>query len=61
MIELSSSVKKRPVEMLLDSGAIGNLIAGAMAIALKLQAQDDEVFHELTLADGTVLLIVWYV
>ena len=61
MIELSSSVKKRLVKMLLDSSAIGNFISDAMATALKLQIQDDEDFHELTLADGTIVPTAGYV
>ena len=61
MIELSSSVKKRPVKMLLESGTTGNFILDAMATALKLQVQDDEDFHELTLANGTVMPIAGYV
>ena len=36
MIELSNSVKKRPVKMLLDSGGTSNFISDAMATALKL-------------------------
>ena len=55
------SVKKRPVKMLLDSGANGNFISDAMATALKLQVQEDEDFHELTLVDGTVGLITVYI
>ena len=54
-MELSSSVQKRPVKMLLDSSATSNFISDAMAIALKLQVQKDEDIHELTLGDGTIL------
>ena len=32
-----------------------------MATALKLQVQDDEDFHELTLADGTIVPTTGYV
>ena len=61
MIELSSLVKKPQVKMLLDSGATNNFISDAMATALKLQVQEDEEFHELTLADGTIVLTVGHV
>ena len=47
--------------MLLDSGAIGNIISDTMAIALKLQVQEDEDFHELMLADGIVVPTARYV
>ena len=61
VIELSSSVKKRLVKMLLDLGATSTFISDAMATALKLQIQDDEDFHELTLADGIVVSTKGYV
>ena len=61
MIELSSSVKKRSVKMLLDSGATGNFISDAMVTELKLQVQNDEDFYEFTLADGTIVPITRYV
>ena len=61
MIELSNLMKKHPVKMLLDSRATGNFISDAMATALKLQVQDDEDFHELTLADGTIVLTTGFV
>ena len=61
MIKLSKLVEKRPVKMLLDSGATGNFISDAMAIALKLHVQDDECFHELTLADGIVMPTTGYI
>ena len=54
-------MKKRPVKMLLDSSAIGNIISNAMATALRLQVQKDEDFHELTLADGTIVPTIRYV
>ena len=49
------------MKMLLDSSATGNFISDAMAIALKLQVQDDEDFHELTLADWTDVPTIGYV
>ena len=61
VIELSSLVKKCTMNMLLDSSATSNFISDAMAIALKLQVQEDEDFHELTLADGTVMPTAGYV
>ena len=61
MIELASSVKKRPVKMLQDLGATGNFISDAMTTALKLQVQEYEDFHELTLTDGTVMLTTGFV
>ena len=61
MIEFSNLAKKRLVKMLLGSAAIDNFISDAMAIALKLQVQDDEDFHEVTLANGIVMPIAGYV
>ena len=61
ILELSSSVQKRPVKMLLDSGATGNFISDAMVVALGLPVQEREDFHELTLADGTVVPTAVYV
>ena len=61
MIELSSSVQKPPMKMLLDSGGTSNFISDAMATALKLYVQDDEGFHELTLGDRTVVPTTRYV
>ena len=61
MIELSNLVKKRLVKMLLDLGATGNFSSNAMAIALQLQVQDDEDFHKLTFADGTIMSTAGYV
>ena len=49
------------MKMLLDSGSANNFISDAMATALKLQVQDDEGFHELTLADGSVVPTAGYV
>ena len=60
MIQLSSSVKKRPIKILLDLAAIGNFILDAMVAVLKMQVYDDEDFHKLMLADGIVILIVGY-
>ena len=51
-IELSSSVNKRLVKMLLDSSDTSNFISNAMASVLKLQVQEDEEFYELTLLMG---------
>ena len=61
VLELSISVQKCPVKMLLDSGATGNFVSDAMVTALGLPVQEEEDLHELTLADGTVVLIVGYV
>ena len=60
MIELSRLVEKRPVKMLLDSHATSNFILDAMAITLKLQVQNNEDFHELTLANGTAVPTAGY-
>ena len=61
VLELTSTVQKRPVKMLLDSGATGNFISNAMVTALGLQVQEGDDFHELTLADGTVVPTAGYV
>ena len=60
-MELSNSVQKRPVKMLLDLGAIGNFGSDAMVTASGMPVREEEEFHELTLADGTVMLIAGYV
>ena len=49
------------MKMLLDSGATGNFISDAMATMLKVHVQDDEDFHELTLADGIIVPTTGYV
>ena len=61
VLELSSSVQKRPVKMLVDSGATGNFVSDAMVTALGLPVQEEEDFHEVTLADGTVVTTAGYV
>ena len=60
-MELSSSVQKRLVKMLLDSDATGNFVSDAMVTALGLPVREEEDFHELTLADGTVVSTAGYV
>ena len=55
ILELSSSVQKCPVKMLVDSGATGNFVSDTMVTALGLPVQEEEDFHEVTLADGTVV------
>ena len=49
------------MKMLLDSSAIGNFVLDAMVTALGWLVQEEEEFHELTLADGTVVPIAGYV
>ena len=49
------------MKMLLDLGATGNFVSDAMATILKLQVQDDEDFHDLTLANGTIMPTAGYV
>ena len=61
VLELSSTVQKRPVKMLIDSGATGNFISDAMVTALKLHVQQEEDYHEVTLADGTDVSTAGYV
>ena len=61
VLELSSLVQKRPLKMLLDSGATGNFVSDAMVTALGLPVREEEDFHELTLADGTVVPTTGYV
>ena len=61
MLELSSSIKKCPVKMLLDSGVTGNFISEDMIIVLRLLVQEDEDFYELTLANGIVVPTARYV
>ena len=55
MLELSSAVQKRPMKMLLDSDATSNFLSDAMVAALGLPIREEEFFHELTLADRTVV------
>ena len=61
VLELSSSIQKRLVKMLVDSGATGNFVSDAMVTALGLPVQEEEDFHEVTLADGTVVTTAGYV
>ena len=61
VIELSSRVKERLVKVLLDSGATGNFISDAMAIALKLKITSDVDFQDLMLTDGSKVWTVGYV
>ena len=61
VMELSNMVKKRPIKMLIDSGATGNFISDAMVTAFNLQVQSDEDDWDLTLADGTVVQTAGYV
>ena len=61
VIELSNLVKKRPVKMLRDICATGNFILDAMVTALRLQVHEDEDFHELMLADGSIVPTAGYV
>ena len=60
-MELFSSVQKCPVKMLLDSSATSNFVSDAMVTALGLPVQEEEDFHDLTLADGTVVLTAGHV
>ena len=60
-MELSSLVQKCPMKILLDSGATGNFVSDAMVSALGLPVQEEEDFHELMLADGTVMPTAGYV
>ena len=60
-MELSSSVQKRPVKMLVDSGATGNFVSYAMVTTLGLPIREEEDFHELTLADGNVVPTIGWV
>ena len=61
VMELASTVKKRPVKMLIDSGATGNFISDAMVTTFNLQVQSHEDDRDLTLADGTVVQTTGYV
>ena len=60
-MELSSSLQKRLVKMLIDSGATGNFVLDAMVTALGLPILEEEDCHELALADGTVVLTTGWV
>ena len=42
VLELSSSVQKRPVKMVVDSGATGNFVSDAMVTVLGLPVQEEE-------------------
>ena len=57
MLELSSLVQKCPM----NSVATSNFVSDSMVTALGLLVQEEEDFHELTLADGTVLPTAGYV
>ena len=56
MIELYSSMKKRLMKMLLDSGANGNSVLDAMVATLTMQVYDNEDFYKLIVANGTIVL-----
>ena len=61
ILQLSSSIQKRPVKMLLDSGATSNFVSNAMVTTLGLPVREEEDFHELMSANGTVVPTVGYV
>ena len=61
ILELSNSMQKRIVKMLLDSGAAGNFVSNALVTALGLPVREEEDFYELTLADGTIVPTAGYV
>ena len=47
--------------MLVDSGDTSNFVSDAMVTALGLPVQEEEDFHEVTFADGTIVLTAGYV
>ena len=49
------------MKMLVDSGATGNFVSDAMVTALGLPVREKKDFHELMLADGTVMPTTGYV
>ena len=49
------------MKVLLDSGATSNFILDTLATALKLKIHSDVDFHDLTLADGSIVWTAGYV
>lgn len=54
-------MKKRQVKVLLNPGVTGNFVSDTMVITLKLKVQSNNDFHDVTLADGTIVQTVGYV
>ena len=61
MRKLFNSLKKCLAKMLLDLGTTGKFISEVMAAAFKMLVHEDDDFHELALANGTIVLTTGYV
>ena len=55
MIELSGTVNKNIVKVLIDSGATGNFISEELIIAWGLRVEPEPQYEELTLVDGSIV------
>ena len=61
VLEVAGRVKRRPIKVLIDSGATGNFISDQVVTALRLKVKPEGQFEELTLADGSVVKAAGYV
>ena len=61
VLELAGRVKRRPIKVLIDSGATGNFVSDQVVTALRLKVRPESQFEELTLADGSMVKATGYV
>ena len=52
-LELAGKIGKRPVRMLIDSGATGNYISAQECAARRIKIEREQEGKELTMADGS--------
>ena len=52
-LELAGRIGKRPVHMLIDSGATGNYISAQKCAARRIKIEKEQEDKELTMADGS--------
>ena len=52
-LELARRIGKRPVRMLIDSGATGNYVSAQECAARKIKIEKEKNGKELTMADGS--------
>ena len=52
-LELAGRIGKRPVRMLIDSGATGNYISAQECIARRIKIEKEQEGKELTMVDGS--------
>ena len=52
-LELAGRIEKRPVRMLIDSGATGNYVSAQKSTARKIKIEKEKNGKELTMADGS--------